>query len=209
MEFAENEFISSVDELSSNVDELCSEVPIISDYCKSLDGNVKRRYLEKVAVIAVDPITIPDEHFSSGCLPPVEATDLLSYLVLETSFYTKQQFKAYKSLEAYNSMVSGFITSVQGCVVREKYFVTGKVRHSQRKNDPLISIWVIADKDGMINSAHCSGCKVGMAESCSHVARVLFYIEAWTRILGKLSCTQVKCTWFLPSYVKEVPYARV
>ena len=106
MEFAENEFISSVDELSSNVDERCSKVPIISDYCKSLDGNVKWRYLEKVAVIAVDPITIPDEHFSSGFLPPVEATDLLSYLVLETSFYTKQQFKAYKSLEAYNSMVS-------------------------------------------------------------------------------------------------------
>ena len=97
---------------------------------------MKRRYLEKVAVIAVDPITIPDEHFSSECLPPVEATDLLSYLVLETSFYTKQQFKAYKSLEAYNSMVSGFITSVQGCVVREKYIVTGKVRHSQRMNNP-------------------------------------------------------------------------
>ena len=33
--------------------------------------------------------------------------------------------------------------------------------------------------------------------------------DAWTRILGKLSCTQVKCTWLLPSYVKEVPYARV
>ena len=106
-------------------------------------------------------------------------------------------------------MVLGFITSVQGCVVREKYIVIGKVRHSQQMNDPLISIWVIADKDGMINSAHCLGCKVGMAESCSHVASVLFYIEAWTRILGKLSCTQVKCTWLLPSYVKEVPYARV
>ena len=89
-----------------------------------------------VAVIAVDPITIPDEHFSSECLPPVEATDLLSYLVLETSFYTKQLFKAYNSLEAYNLMVSGFITSVQGCVVREKYIVTGKVRHSQRMNNP-------------------------------------------------------------------------
>ena len=147
------------------------------------------RYLEKVAVITVDPITIPDEHFSSECLPPVEATDLLSYLVLESNFYTKQQFKAYKSLESYNFMVSGFITSVQGCVVREKYIVTGKVRHSQRMNDPLISIWVIADKDGTINSVHCQGCKAGMAESCSHVASLLFYIEAGIRILGKLSCT--------------------
>lgn len=26
---------------------------------------------------------------------------------------------------------------------------------------------------------------------------------------GKLACTQVKCTWLLPIYVNEVPYARV
>ena len=25
---------------------------------------------------------------------------------------------------------------------------------------------------------------------------------------GKLSCTQVKCTWLLPTYVKQVDYAR-
>ena len=38
---------------------------------------------------------------------------------------------------------------------------------------------------------------------------MLFYIEAWTRIFAKLSCTQVKCTWLLPRYVKEVLCARV
>ena len=78
----------------------------------------------------MDPVTIPGEQFNSDCLPPIEATDLLSYLVLETSFYTKQQFKAYKSLEAYNFMVSGFITSIQGCIVSGKHVVVGKVRHS-------------------------------------------------------------------------------
>lgn len=36
------------------------------------------------------------------CLPPIEARDLLSYLVLDTSFYTAKQFKAFKSLEAYS-----------------------------------------------------------------------------------------------------------
>ena len=35
-----------------------------------------------------------------------------------------------------------------------------------------------------------------------------FYIETWTRINGKLACNQVKCTWLLPTYVNEVPYAR-
>ena len=141
----------------------------------------------------MDPVTIPNEQFNTECLPPIERTDLLSYLVLETSFYTKQQFKTYKSLQAYNFMVSGFITSIQGCIVSGKHVVPGKVRHSQRMNDPLISVWVIAEKDGTVNSAHCLGCKAGLAESCSHVASVLFYIEAWTRIRGKLSCTEVKC----------------
>ena len=84
---------------------------------------MKQRYLEKVAVIAVDPITVPDEHFNPDCLPPVEATDLLSYLVLETSSYPRQHFNAYKSLEAYNFMMSGFITSVQGCAVTFLTFI--------------------------------------------------------------------------------------
>ena len=58
-------------------------------------------------------------------------------------------------------------------------------------------------------SAHCLGCKAGLAESCSHIASVLFYLEAWTKINGKLSCTQVKCSWLLPTYVDHVEYARV
>lgn len=37
----------------------------------------------------------------------------------------------------------------------------------------------------------------------------MFYIEAWTRIHGKLACTSVKCTWLLPTYVSEVNYAPV
>ena len=61
-------------------------------------------------------------------------------------------------------------------------------------NDPLVNIWIIAVKDGTIISAHCLGCKAGLAESCSHVASVMFYIEAVTRIQGKLACTQAKCT---------------
>ena len=164
---------SSERERVPSIDELCTKIPILSEYCRKLDDHVKRRYLEEIAEVGVDPVTIP--------------ADLLSYLVLETSFYTKQQFKTYKSLEAYNFMVSGFITSIQGCIVSGKHVVAGKVRHSQRMNDPLISVWVIAEKDGTVNSAHCLGCKAGLAESCSHVASVLFYIEAWTRIRGKLS----------------------
>ena len=176
---------SSENECVPLIEELCSKIPILSEYCVKLDDSVKRRYLEKIADVGVDPVTIPDQQFDTECLPPIKAMDLLSYLVLETSFYTKEQFKAYKSLEVYNFMVSGFLTSTQGCIVAD----TGKVRHSQRMNDPLISVWIVAEKDGTVRSAHYLGCKVGLSELCSHVASVLFYIEAWTRVRGKLACT--------------------
>ena len=57
--------------------------------------------------------------------------------------------------------------------------------------------------------AHCVGCMAGQGECCSHIASVLFYIEAWNRVNEKLSCTQVKCSWLMPRAVKEVPYAPV
>ena len=101
-------------------------------------------------------------------------------------------------------MVSGFISSVQGNVLQKKHVVV-----SQRMNDPFFTLWIIANKDGSILSAHCIGCMAGLGECCSHIASVLFYVEFWTRIKGKLSCTQVKCTWILPTYVKEVNYFRI
>ena len=70
-------------------------------------------------------------------------------------------------------------------------------------NNSPVSLWVITQKDGRIICAHCTGCMGGLGECCSHIASVLFYSETWTRINGKLSCTHVKCTWLLPTYVKE------
>ena len=106
-------------------------------------------------------------------------------------------------------MVSGFVASVKGKLISDKYVVVAKVRHSQRMNDPLVNIWIIAEQDGRVNFAHCLGCKAGLAESCSHVASAMMYIECWMRVNGKMACTQVKCTWILPTYVNEVSYEKV
>ena len=109
----------------------------------------------------------------------------------------------------FKTTVQQFVTSVRGCKISNKHLVVAKVTHSQRMNDPLVNIWIIADSDETIQSTQCLGCKAGLAESCFHIASVLFYIEAWIRINGKLACTQVKCTWLLPTFVNEVSYARV
>ena len=59
-----------------------------------------------------------------------KATDLLCYLVINMSYYTKKQFKDFKSLEVYNQMFLGFISNVQGKVIGEKFLVIRKVRYS-------------------------------------------------------------------------------
>ena len=84
----------------------------ISEYAKRLDFPVRDRYLQKIARIGIDPVLVEGKDFKPDCLPPVESTDILCYLVLETSFYTQQQFKAFRSLEAYNQMVSSHIAKV-------------------------------------------------------------------------------------------------
>ena len=53
------------------------------------------------------------------------------------------------------------------------------------------------------------GCGAGLAESCSLIASVLFYLEAWTKVNVKLSCTQIKCPLILPSSANKVEYSRV
>ena len=86
---------------------------MLSDYVKGLGT----RYLAKISVIGVDLASIPKAQFNGECLPPIEVSDLLGYLVLETSRAidsTSKKFKAYKSLNAYNQMVSGFVQSVRG-----------------------------------------------------------------------------------------------
>ena len=55
-------------------------------------------------------------------------------------------------------------------------------------------------------SVHRLGCKAGLTGS--HIASVLFYLEATTRIHEKLTCTQVKCSWIFADIVNEMPYAR-
>ena len=74
-------------------------------------------------------------------------------------------------------------------------------------NDPLPPIWIISSNEGTVLSAHCMSCKAGLTETYFHVAGVLFSIEAWPRLQRQLACTQMKCSWIIPSYVKKVSYA--
>ena len=101
----------------------------LSTYAEGLDKKAKDRYIEKIALInGIDPFAKPSqggEPFDG--VPPVEDRDLVSYLVLQTSFITMAQFKARKGLEAYNQFVCGCIKEVNTRKINEKLFTCGKV----------------------------------------------------------------------------------
>ena len=74
-------------------------------------------------------------------------------------------------------MVSGCVASVEGKEIVGKIVVVTVTRHSQGMNDPVVNIWIIAEKEGNIISGYCSGCKAGL-KSYSHVASVTCYKSA-------------------------------
>ena len=106
-------------------------------------------------------------------------------------------------------MVRAFIMHVQLCVfhyyVKSFYF---KVQHSQKINETPISCWIIVEETGEICCAHCN-CMAGLGETCTHIAAVLFYVEAVVRMQGARACTQSQCAWVIPSYMKSIDYVPI
>ncbi|CAL8302787.1 unnamed protein product [Arctogadus glacialis] len=83
-----------------------------SPYCRDLEPVSRIRYKQLVSkYVGSDPYLMKMSEFSGEYkdLPTIEAVDITNYLVLQTSYYTKQQMKAYKSMDAYNFFVSGWV----------------------------------------------------------------------------------------------------
>jgi len=103
--------------------------PQLSRYAEGLEEKAKARYIQKLQLInGVDPFLLASTTKvgrSSSVLPPVEAADLVSYLVLQTSFVTAQQFKAHKSMEAYNQFVSGWVKDVSAWNIKVSCYRKG------------------------------------------------------------------------------------
>nr|CAI5852766.1 unnamed protein product [Callosobruchus analis] len=78
---------------------------------KSDYPDVAERYEKKIKIIGgLDPLFLDRSalSYSADNFPAVSNVDIISYLVFSTSYYTKQQMKAYKSLEAFKYFEAGF-----------------------------------------------------------------------------------------------------
>ena len=82
------------------------------------------------------------------------------------------------------------------------------MNHSQEMSEKPLTPWVICEGTGKILTGHCD-CMAGLGESCSHVASLLWAIEAGVKQRDSLTVTDKKAYWVLPPAVKTVPYAKV
>ena len=106
---------------------LIEENIALGDYARGLVISDKRRYLEKISVIKVDPYCIPFAELNKDNLPPVQCVDVFNYLVLGKSFCTSQKFKAFKSMEAYKYFECGFVNCLGTKMYKKNYVTVAKV----------------------------------------------------------------------------------
>ena len=130
-----------------------------STYYQELTKEAQHRYNEKLDILHVaDPYTFSHEQWSSdiSLWPEVEYQDIYNYLINTPSPYTKDELKAYKSLEGYKYSTDGWVDQVTSHAIDCGVLMTARVRHSQRISATPVKPWVAAEEGGTIIYAHCA-----------------------------------------------------
>ncbi|XP_047141028.2 uncharacterized protein LOC124816062 [Hydra vulgaris] len=102
----------------------------------------------------------------------------------------------YKALEAWRFFQDGWVqTIVHMKVCQNVTILKCKVRPSYRTTSPNHKPWVALNSLGNVLTAHCD-CMAGLGETCSHVAAMLYKIEAAVRIgMTSSTSTDLPCQW--------------
>ena len=150
------------------------------EFCKdTLDLEHRIKGIDKTAILLeADPYNLPNSSILTGDdirWPDLSYGDIWNYLVAKKSTYAHEQFKNYKSLEAYDRCDCGWVSSVGNPRLNGYHVIRGKVDHSMKLSDPPLFPWIILEDDGRIITGHCNYI-ARLAESCTHVASLLIFI---------------------------------
>ncbi|GFU01581.1 hypothetical protein NPIL_134221 [Nephila pilipes] len=115
--------------------------------------------------------------YSKTMWPQISFGDIYMYLAETENTYTREEMKNYKSLDAYNYVLSGKVSPISGyrndtlniCIL------TCKVLSGQSCKK-YHHCWISAAPNGIVHNGHCT-CMVGLGKACSHVAALLFAVE--------------------------------
>ena len=133
-----------------------------SEYYNELDTSVKKRYQKKLKSIGEnvdDPYIFGPGPGITDFMPEVEYPDIYNFLINTPSPYTKDELKAYKSLEGYQYLVAGWVSNISVHSVSSddtKVVLTARVRHSQAVSATPLRTWVAAERCRTIICAHCT-----------------------------------------------------
>ncbi|CAI5696237.1 unnamed protein product [Oreochromis niloticus] len=178
-------------------------------YREGLGPQERPRYLEKLRFIGgADPYELAPSSWINDnpeSLVSIAHPDIVNYLVFSPSPYTAEDLKSFKSLEAYNQMVCGWVREMQYQVISDRCVVNAKILHSQSIRATLLDPWIIAEKSGRILGARCT-CMAGLGETCTHVAALLFLIEETVKLRDSKTVTQETAYWLLPTASSKVEF---
>ena len=115
------------------------ETPMYSSYYHELDDTAKQRYREKMEKLGAleDPYLMYDHgqeiYVDWYDWPQVEYPNIYNFLIETPSVYTGESLKSYKSLDAYNFYVNGWVENINVFPIPASpgtYFAIGCVKHS-------------------------------------------------------------------------------
>lgn len=151
----------------------------MSTYFSKLKTGDRQRYVQKLLglgfCIEDDPFSLLERKISGKSMgkcsswlddvrkwPSVDFGQIFSYLIETPGPYTMESMKAYRSLEAYNFFISGWIHT---CFYKKSTtghcIIAGKVNRSQAVTNTPHKAWIGIDtKNNNIDCAHCS-CMAG------------------------------------------------
>ena len=109
-----------------------------SKYFQYLSNESKKRYLVKISRIEnADPYTLKKENlnFDTEYFPKISYPDIVNYLLFAPSPVTAEELKCYKSMEAYNYFLCGWVKEIATKLFKdESCLILGKVSKCYRFN---------------------------------------------------------------------------
>ncbi len=117
--------------MAASTSTIKERAPSLPNYRDSLNVEHVKIYDEKLNFTAdIDPYAVSGRFYSTAMenYPEIEFPDMVNYLLFTKSRFTKEQLKAYGSLEAYQYFVAGWVRSIHvGNVTVKTVVLIGKV----------------------------------------------------------------------------------
>ncbi|XP_057310110.1 uncharacterized protein LOC130648104 [Hydractinia symbiolongicarpus] len=176
-----------------------------SEYYASMHEDDRKQYEKKLTLsdetILPDPYILENWSNNVALMPDLTWGDMYQYLINTPNEFSHEAMKAYRSLEAYNFYVSGHVQDVfyhaidnncDYCIIKSE--VLPSQRQGQKQQ--CYEVWAaVNNSGGWIFTVNCK-CMAGLGSVCSHVAALLFRLQACTQLgLNKVACTSTLCSW--------------